>query len=206
MGGTIPRGVRTSLTVLGAAVGVSLLLPTGPATAHNSLTGSDPRDGARVARPPAQIELRFLSRPDPNTTKITVVGPDNVTAVGGAPHFTGSRVSVPFRPGAAGLYIVGYQVASGDGHPVKGELRFTLSAGAPAAPSSGAVPAVSPPLVVPPSPSPTDAVATATPVPAADRRSDDGATRWPWAVGGVALLAGLAGLAALLLRRRSNTR
>ena len=57
-----------------------------------------------------RIELRFLARPHAGPTKITVVGPDNVPAAGGAPSFSGSRVSVPFRPGKAGLYIVGYEL------------------------------------------------------------------------------------------------
>ncbi|WP_255509025.1 copper resistance CopC family protein [Micromonospora sp. A202] len=126
---------RVVPVVLGVAFGVSFLAPATPAAAHNSLTGSDPRDGARVATAPAQIELRFLAKPAPATTKITITGPDNV-ASGGPPAFDGSRVRVPFKPAAAGLYIVGYQLASSDGHPVKGEVRFTLTTGTAADPSA----------------------------------------------------------------------
>ncbi|MEU7921310.1 copper resistance CopC family protein [Micromonospora zamorensis] len=126
---------RVVPVVLGVALGVSFLAPATPAAAHNSLTGSDPRDGARVATAPAQIELRFLAKPAPATTKITITGPDNVVA-GGPPAFDGSRVRVPFKPAAAGLYIVGYQLASSDGHPVKGEVRFTLTTGTAADPSA----------------------------------------------------------------------
>ncbi|MFF0470636.1 copper resistance protein CopC [Micromonospora zamorensis] len=126
---------RVVPVVLGVAFGVSFLAPATPAAAHNSLTGSDPRDGARVATAPAQIELRFLAKPAPATTKITITGPDNVVA-GGPPAFDGSRVRVPFKPAAAGLYIVGYQLASSDGHPVKGEVRFTLTTGTAADPSA----------------------------------------------------------------------
>ncbi|MFI6258937.1 copper resistance protein CopC [Micromonospora zamorensis] len=126
---------RVVPVVFGVAFGVSFLAPATPAAAHNSLTGSDPRDGARVATAPAQIELRFLAKPAPATTKITITGPDNVVA-GGPPAFDGSRVRVPFKPAAAGLYIVGYQLASSDGHPVKGEVRFTLTTGTAADPSA----------------------------------------------------------------------
>ncbi|MEU4782604.1 copper resistance protein CopC [Micromonospora sp. NPDC023633] len=213
---------RTWPVVFGVAFGVSLLLPPAPAAAHNSLTGSDPRNGARVAEAPARIELRFLAKADPNTTKITVTGPDNVAALGGAPTFSGSRVSVPFKPGRAGLYVVGYRLASSDGHPVSGEVRFTLTTGTPAEPPAGPT---APPSAVP-SPSvagptsagspstgagPTSAApgpaGTGTPeaaVPAA-KESDDAAGRgWLWALGGVLLLAALA--AGLLLRRRSARR
>ncbi|KAB1138960.1 copper resistance protein CopC [Micromonospora sp. AMSO12t] len=215
MGGRFPRVALTWPVVVGVAIGVSLVLPAAPAAAHNSLTGSDPRNGARVAEAPSRIELRFLAKADPNTTKITVTGPDNVAALGGAPAFSGSRVSVPFKPGRAGLYIVGYQLASSDGHPVSGEVRFTLTTGTPAESPTGAgtagpsapASAVPPPSGAAPTsaaPGPTGAGTPGSAVPAA-KESDDAAGRgWLWALGGVLLLAALA--AGLLLRRRSARR
>lgn len=203
MGGRVARVARTWPAVFGVALGVSLL-PATPAAAHNSLTGSDPRDGARVATAPARIELRFLAKPDPATTKITVTGPDNVAALGGAPTFTGNRVRLPFKPGRAGLYIVGYRVASSDGHPVSGEVRFTLTTGTPADPSASAT---APATAVPPaSPSGGPAAASSadaslSAVPAAEERTDSGGRGWLWALGGAVLLAAL--VAGLLLRRRS---
>lgn len=192
MGGSVARAARTWLAVLGVAIGMSVLLPATPAAAHNSLTGSDPRNGARLAAAPKRIELRFLATPAPATTKITVTGPENVPAVGGAPTFTGNRVSMPFKPGAAGLYIVGYRVGSTDGHPVTGEIRFTVTTGTPAELPSA-------------TPTATSAASTsappASPALAAGRRSDDGGSGWLWALGAVALLALLGG--AFLLRRRA---
>ncbi|MET7748759.1 copper resistance protein CopC [Micromonospora sp. NPDC005367] len=213
MGGRVARLARFVLAVSGVALGVSLALPAAPAAAHNSLTGSDPRDGARVATAPARIELRFLSRLDPATTKITITGPDNVAAAGGAPSFSGSRVRVPFEPGRAGLYIVGYQVASGDGHPISGEVRFTLTTGTPADPSaSPGEPSLTPsatggtpasPLAPSSGPAltagPDAASPSAATVPTANE-SDD-VSGWLWAAGALVLLAVLA--AGLLFRRRS---
>ncbi|MEU4754418.1 copper resistance CopC family protein, partial [Micromonospora tulbaghiae] len=164
MGGRVARVARTWAVVLGV-VAASALLPAAPAAAHNSLTGSDPRDGARLAAAPERIELRFLATPKEATTEVTVTGPDNVAATGGAPAFAGKRVTVPFRPGAAGLYIVTYRLASDDGHPVKGEIRFTLTAGTPAespsasAPPTSAAPAPSTALPTSAAPSPTPAAA-----------------------------------------------
>ncbi|MEU7843422.1 copper resistance protein CopC [Micromonospora sp. NPDC049114] len=208
---------RVVPVVLGVAFGVSLLAPVTPAAAHNSLTGSDPRDGARVATAPARVELRFLAKPAPATTKITITGPDNVVA-GGQPTFDGSRVRVPFKPGAAGLYIVGYQLASSDGHPIKGEVRFTLTTGTAADPSAspsagGTGPAAAPtgspsvgPSGVDPSsvgpPSAPTGSSTASAVPAASERSDSGGRWWLWALGGLVLLAALA--AGLVFRRRNR--
>ncbi|KAB1919191.1 hypothetical protein ONO23_01304 [Micromonospora noduli] len=212
MGGRVTRTVRVMPVVLGVAFGVSFLVPATPAAAHNQLTGSNPRDGARVATAPARVELRFLAKPSPTTTKITITGPDNVVA-GGTPAFDGSRVRVPFKPAAAGLYIVGYQLASSDGHPVKGEVRFTLTTGTAAdpsvspsaaastspagAPSAGAS-AVGAPSAGPASATPGSS--TASTVPAASERSDSGGRWWIWALGGLLLLAALG--AGLVFRRR----
>jgi methionine-rich copper-binding protein CopC len=213
MGGRVTRMARVVPVVLGVAFGVSLLAPPTPAAAHNSLTGSDPRDGARVATAPARIELRFLAKPSPATTKITITGPDNVVA-GGRATFDGTRVRVPFTPGAAGLYIVGYQLPSSDGHPIKGEVRFTLTTGTAADPSASpsatgigssagpsAAPAGSPPVTASAGPVSPRADTTST-VPTAGQRSDAGSRWWLWTLAGLLLLAILA--AGLLYRRRAR--
>ncbi|MGC4902069.1 copper resistance CopC family protein [Micromonospora echinospora] len=200
MGGRVARVARTWLVVLGVAAAVSVL-PAAPAAAHNSLTGSDPRDGARLAAAPERIELRFLATPKEATTEVTVTGPDDVAATGGAPTFSGKRVIVPFRPGAAGLYIVTYRLASDDGHPIKGEVRFTLTTGTPAeAPSASAPPTSAAPTAAPTTAAPT----RASPTPAAAEANDDGGTGWLWAAGAVVVLAALGG--GLLLRRRAAHR
>ncbi|RAO22699.1 hypothetical protein MED15_01549 [Micromonospora noduli] len=212
MGGRVTRTVRVMPVVLGVAFGVSFLVPATPAAAHNQLTGSNPRDGARVATAPARVELRFLATPSPTTTKITITGPDNVVA-GGTPAFDGSRVRVPFKPAAAGLYIVGYQLASSDGHPVKGEVRFTLTTGTAADPSASpsaaastspaGAPSAGASAVGAPSAGPASATpgsSTASTVPAASERSDSGSRWWIWALGGLLLLAALG--AGLVFRRR----
>ncbi|MFI2647372.1 copper resistance CopC family protein [Micromonospora fulviviridis] len=201
MGGRVARVARGWL-VLGVAAGASVLLPAAPAAAHNSLTGSDPKNGARVATAPKRIELRFLASPAPATTKITITGPDNVPAAGGAPTFAANRVSVPFTPGAAGLYIVAYRIGSADGHPVSGEIRFTLTTGTAAAPPSAtAAPtgAAPPSATAAPTTAPTNSAAS--PTPAADGLDDDGGTGWLWATGAAVALVALG--AGLLLRRRS---
>ncbi|ATO18111.1 copper resistance protein CopC [Micromonospora sp. WMMA2032] len=209
MGGTVARVARTWLVVLGVAAGASLLLPAAPAAAHNSLTGSDPQNGARLAAAPKRIELRFLATPKEATTKVTVTGPDNVAAAGGAPTFAGKRVSVPFQPGAAGLYIVTYQLASDDGHPVKGEIRFTLTTGTPAEPPSAsaapgsATPTTAPASTAAGSPS-AGSPSAASPSPAA-AGDDDGGTGWLWTVAPVVVL-GLLLVGALVLRRRATRR
>lgn len=196
MGGRVLRLVAGWLVTMGVALGVSLWAAA-PAAAHNSLTGSNPADGARLAQAPTRIELRFLARLDPNTTKITVTGPDNAPASRGTPTVDGSRVSVAFVPGAAGQYTVEYQVQSADGHPVRGDIEFTLTTGVPSASPTATTPSATP---VEPSPAAPSATASPDAVPAAD--TDSGTPRWLWGIGALALLAAL--LAGLLARRRSR--
>jgi copper resistance protein C len=197
MGGRVARTARAWLVVLGLVAGASVLLPPAPAAAHNSLTGSDPKNGARVATAPKLVELRFLASPAPASTRITITGPDNVPA-GGAPTFAGNRVRVPFTPGAAGLYIVAYRVGSADGHPVTGEIRFTLTTGTAAAPPSATA---TPATAAPSTPAASPATSAVSPTPAADEVDSDGGTGWLWAVGVAVALVALGG--GLLLRRRS---
>ncbi|MFD1325816.1 copper resistance CopC family protein [Micromonospora sonneratiae] len=192
------RGTRIGRLLLGVIVGVlCVLLPAGPAAAHNSLTGSDPSDGAQLAKAPERVQLTFLSRLDPGTTKVTVTGPDSVPAQGGEPVFAGSKVTVPFRPGPAGQYLIEYEVASGDGHPVKGKVRFTLTVGS--TPTAAATPS--------PTASPTaDASPTSSASPAfVPATNDDGAASsswWMWSGGGLLVLLAAG---ALLWRRHRRS-
>lgn len=195
--------------VAAVAAVLLVLLPAAPAAAHNSLTGSDPADGARLDKPPTQVRLTFLSRLDPETTKITITGPDDRSAAAGEPRFDGSRVTVPFAPGPAGRYTVAYQVASGDGHPVKGDIEFTLTTGAaPASPSAAAVPTAAPAADATtdattgaPAATPTGA-ASAVAEPVERTATDRGTSWWPWLAGGLVALVALAGGALWLRSRR----
>lgn len=196
MGGGIRRtGAVLAATVVG---GLCALLGASPAAAHNSLTGSDPKDGARLEAPPAQVRLTFLAKLDPKTTKVTVTGPGKVSAAAGAPRFDGKVVEVDFTAGAAGAYTAGYEVASDDGHPIKGDITFTLTVGAPApAPASSAPePAPNPSGTT----APTAAVSAVAIDPASD--ADDGPPVWPWVALGAAVLVALGGGALALRSRR----
>ncbi|MFK3981894.1 copper resistance protein CopC [Micromonospora sp. NPDC050397] len=218
--------------LLSVATGVAwVTLSASPAAAHNSLTSSDPKDGARLDWAPARVTLTFLAKLDPQATKITVTGPDNVSAASAPPTFAGAKVAVGFRAGPAGLYTVGYELPSGDGHPVKGRIRFTLTVGAP--PSTPPTPSATPPPSVAPMPSLTPtpmpsltptpmpsltptpmapAVAATSPtadpdlapVAGTDRNGDGGSARWPWAVGGAVLLGVALGGGLLARRRRAR--
>jgi methionine-rich copper-binding protein CopC len=190
--------------VLGCVAVALLTVGAAPALAHNSLIGSNPADGATVARPPATVRLTFLARLDPATTKISVTGPDGASAAGGAPAYARNRVAVPFRAGAAGRYTIAYEVASDDGHPLRGRVGFTVTSGAaPVAPTAAATPAPSAasPAATVGSPAP-DASAAPAALSATAGDEDAGGTLG-WMLGGLALVLLLAA-GAFLLRRRTR--
>jgi copper resistance protein C len=198
VGGTVLTRLMVRRVVVTALVASALVgLRTDPALAHNSLTSSDPKNGAKVAKPPAAVRLAFLAKLDPKTTKITVTGPDGASATAGAPTFAGSKVTVPLRPGAAGLYTVAWQTRSDDGDIVKGTVKFTAAAGnAVVEPPPATSPPAQPVAEPPPPPAPVAAPA------ASESGSTSNAALW-WLLGGAALVALAVG--GFLWRRRSRS-
>ncbi|GAA3026801.1 copper resistance CopC family protein [Streptosporangium longisporum] len=137
--------MRRLLTVLLLAVTASLGAVT-PAQAHNVLIGSDPEDGAELARGPAKITLTFDQPVRQGYARISVTGPDGTRWEDGTTAVDGSRVGIGVRPlGPAGRYVVGYRILSADGHPVSSAISFTLTAPGPGAagPATSATPAAS---------------------------------------------------------------
>jgi methionine-rich copper-binding protein CopC len=193
-------GVRRTAAVLAATVagGLCALIGASPAAAHNSLTGSDPKDGARLEAAPAQVRLTFLAMLDPTTTKVTVTGPGKVSAAAGEPRFEGKVVEVDFTAGAAGAYTVAYQVASDDGHPIKGDISFTLTVGAPAP----ATQAPEPTPAASSAPAPPAATGAVAIEPTSD--TDDGPPVWPWVALAAGVLIALGGGALALRSRRGG--
>jgi methionine-rich copper-binding protein CopC len=170
---------------LGVLLGAQL-----PAGAHNSLVSSSPKNRAVLDRAPAEVGLKFLARLDPVTTKVTLTDPAGASAAAGTARYNGSTVVQPLRPTVAGLYTVGYEVASSDGHPIRGKVTFTLTAAAVPSPS--------------PSPSPTahPASAPSPSVVASPAGNTESNPWWPWALGGAVVLAAIAAGSMLIRRPR----
>ncbi|WP_326567500.1 copper resistance CopC family protein [Amycolatopsis rhabdoformis] len=120
--------MRKALLAL-AITGVALLGTATPALAHNVLISSDPADSASVTTGPAKVTLTFdqyVQNADVN--QIAVTGPDGNQWAEGPVTVENNVISAPLRPlGPAGKYTVGYRILSADGHPVSGEIPFTLT-------------------------------------------------------------------------------
>jgi len=151
--------------------GAAVLSTAAPAAAHNALISSDPKDKASLEVGPSTVTLTF-DQDVQGGEKINTISVVDSTGghyeVAGDPTIKDNAVSTQVNPlGKAGQYKIGYRILSADGHPVSGELTFTLTKDGTGTPTMPA---------------------TADAAPGND--SGDGVPLWVWIVGAVALLGG----------------
>lgn len=191
---------------------VAVLLTAGPASAHDQLLSSDPKDGATLESAPSSITLTFSSAPLDTGIEIVLEGPDGVTARGEDIQVDDRAVTARLDDGLpAGTYDVAWHVVSSDGHPIDGELSWTVEGEPEPGPSEPepttqeAEPTASgdPAQEDPAQEGPADDQAAGSSAPAELAGSGDGAGPSGLAVGGGILAAVLvvAGLAVIMRRK-----
>lgn len=113
-----------------------------PAFAHNQLIASNPANETTLQESPAAVELTFDQpvQMGEGLNTIAITGPEGTNWTVGPPEVASNVVTAPVDAlGPAGQYKIGYRILSADGHPVSGEVTFTLATagqGTPAPPSS----------------------------------------------------------------------
>ncbi len=124
------RSSRMSLFALVAAFFVGLGLVFAPAaTAHDQLVSSTPESGAELDSQPEWIELEFSGEVQEMGSEVQVMYEgENVSA--GELTVDGTTVSSALPADlSAGEYTVVWRVVSSDGHPISGEIPFTITDG-----------------------------------------------------------------------------
>ncbi|WP_169808725.1 copper resistance CopC family protein [Microtetraspora niveoalba] len=184
----LPRIIRGGL-VAALGCGMFLTFATPAAQAHDSLKSSTPAENAEVTDL-KEIELDYSAQ-----VRFPVIAMRDSAGkpVGvGAPRSEGAKVladvTAPLAPGG---YVIAWRVVSSDGHPIEGEIPFTVtgSGGAGAATPTAAIsPSIaaatseaSPGTSSAPSASteaPTSSASTAAAAPDAD--GPRGAGGWIW--------------------------
>jgi copper resistance protein C len=123
------RLVRVITVFAAVLTFAALLLVAGPASAHDQLLSSDPKDGATLDENPTSIVLTFSAPPLDTGIEIALVGPDGVTAKGQDIQVDDKVVTAQLADDLpAGRYDVAWHVVSSDGHPIDGELSYTVEA------------------------------------------------------------------------------
>ena len=128
------------VAVVVATAAVLLLAPARPASAHATLSGSDPANGASLSRVPAVAVLRFTENLVGAASEAQLVDGAG-RPVAGARLAAGSsaelRVRLPRL--VAGSYALAWRVSgTSDGHPTEGVLVFTVERSAVQATSTAA--------------------------------------------------------------------
>ncbi|MEU8421420.1 copper resistance CopC family protein [Micromonospora sp. NPDC048835] len=176
--------VRLGAAVL--AVGMAVLIPAGPAWAHNSLKTATPARDATLPSAPTEITLEFMQRLDPAFTTIVLTDAAKRKLPTSEPVVTGARSTVQVTDTLPnGTYTVAYRVVSVDGHPVQGSYPFTV-----ADPASTAAPVV--------------AVSASAPAPPAAEAVSGGGPSVGLLVAGVALAVLVLVTAGLLWRQAAR--
>jgi methionine-rich copper-binding protein CopC len=129
--------MRKALTALLLA-GVAMLVTATPALAHNVLISTDPANHASLEAGPPKVTLTFDQYvQDADVNQVAVTGPGGGQWAAGPVQISNNLVIAPLRPlGPAGVYTIGYRVLSADGHPVTGEVTFTLTKAGTGTPAS----------------------------------------------------------------------
>ena len=133
-----PRALRQSLALM-LALGFALLAPVSTASAHDVLTGTNPKDGQTLETMPDVIDLGFSNMPLAIGTKILVEDAGGKDWAAGPVKIVDNVVSQAISPDApGGDYSVLWRVVSSDGHPIEGTFGFTAKSGGPGVSSAQA--------------------------------------------------------------------
>ncbi|MFL4474439.1 copper resistance protein CopC [Paeniglutamicibacter sp. MACA_103] len=123
------RAIRQSLTGVVLVV-LALLAPVSAASAHDSLTGTNPQDGQTVKDMPDVIDLMFSNMPLAIGTQIRIEDTGGKDWAVGEVKIVDNVVSQSVSPDApGGDYAVIWRVVSSDGHPIEGKFGFTARSG-----------------------------------------------------------------------------
>lgn len=196
------RCLNPMLLLLAAAAVVSWMgVGVAPAAAHTELRSSNPPDGQHLTVAPETVELvfgqpiadnfaRLVARPSPG-------GQPTELAV----RVDGARVSATVPPDLTRVttrnrtvWTIAYRVVSEDGHPITGQLRFTV------APAAATTAARQPSTAA----SAPDVAASAPDVRGRDEVSDGGSQALSTVVIGLFTAVTTVGLMYLLARGRSR--
>ncbi|TQK19315.1 hypothetical protein FBY40_1813 [Microbacterium sp. SLBN-154] len=174
------------------------------ASAHDELLGSDPAPGSTLDQAPTAITLTFsgLISQEPGATVIEVTDAAGTALVDGSPTIADNVVSQPLTAAAPGPVTVLWKVVSSDGHPISGELSFTVAEGASSTPTADATVApTAPDASASPSAS-TSESASATPSPTtAGEPASSTAAILPWIIVGIVAVGAGGAIVYLLLAR-----
>lgn len=187
--------LSTVLIALIAVFGIAA-----PAAAHDELLGTDPAAGAALDAVPAEIVFTYSAEILPEGAEVQVTDAAGAPLTDGEPVIDGVTLTQALTGEGSGEISVLWRVVSSDGHPISGELSFTVT---PAAtPEETPEPTMT--TMTEPEPEPS---ATPAETPGDDVASSaDDASPLPWIIGGIIALVVVGVVIALLVARSRGNR
>lgn len=204
------HALRRPLLLLSALLTALLLvlIPTGPAQAHDRLTESDPAQGETLDSAPEEVTLTYSAAIQGVGGSVKVLDSEGNAVDVGSPTTEGPTVTTPIEEDlVAGDYEISWRVVSSDGHAISGVIDFTVAEGAAASStsttsSSSTAPSETSTEDASPEDSTADGTASDDSESAADE--DSGSSTMPLLLGGLAVVVVLGAGFALLRSRRAN--
>ncbi|MET7462634.1 copper resistance CopC family protein [Nonomuraea sp. NPDC005501] len=196
---------RPLIAAVAAFLAALFLLGTaGPALAHDSLKSSDPAKGSTV-KTVEQVKLVFSA--GVRMPFVIVRGADGAQHQAGAAEADGPAVLQRLKETLAdGAYTIAYRVVSSDGHPIEGEIPFTVK-GAPKPEAQASETAAAQPVATPsqpPSAAPASSAASAPAAATAQAAQGASSATFPvWLLVVVGALAGI-GVGFLISMRKKR--
>ncbi|XRQ06783.1 copper resistance CopC family protein [Actinomadura welshii] len=192
------RAVRQA-AAMAAVLAMSLvsmsLVFAAPASAHDTLTGSNPKEDATVEAP-TEIVLEFSA--PVRLPRVIVTDASDKTYQAGEPRAVDNKVTQALGGTLPnGEYTVAWRVVSSDGHPIQGTYDFTVK-GSPGEASGEPSDAPSDVAAEPAAPEPSATNAAAS-------EDSGGSSGWLW-IGLIALVIGAAAGAVAWLRRSAASK
>ncbi len=113
---------------------LSLLAAPQIASAHGRLKSSSPSAGAHLGTAPRELRLEFSEVPDLAFSRVKLLAPGGREVTLGSLAYTEESrrtlvAAIPIQL-QAGTYVVQWQLAGDDGHPIRGSFEFVVAPGA----------------------------------------------------------------------------
>jgi copper transport protein len=96
--------------------------------AHADLASSSPADGATLEIAPTEVVLKFSSAIDNQVFEIDAQNEEGSSLSSGEPtlNLAKDELTLPLSDQTSGLVTIPYSVISKDGHPIEGNISFTV--------------------------------------------------------------------------------
>lgn len=107
---------------------ISLFIYSSSAQSHADLATSTPSDGSKLTTAPTEVVLVFSTMIESQLFEMDALNEQGQSLASGAPSLNADRneLTIPLQEEVSGTIQVPYSVISKDGHPIEGNISFSV--------------------------------------------------------------------------------